>query len=215
MNLDLLFVRQMLVCFSGTVYWIGVLLLAAVIRHRTGRAANLRPRGAKERALWFGWVIVIVGWIGQPLITPAIATLSLFTIMTPFYQWTALVAGTLLIVAGQLGTYWCYWAMGDSWRVGVSRQEDTRLVTQGPYALVRHPIYSFQSMMLIGAACLLPTLLSVFLIGLQWLCSYFKAMDEERHLTDSLGAEYYLYRERTGWVWPHFLAAAARDRSSG
>ena len=213
MDPDSLLLPQMLVCASGSLYWIGVIVLAAVIRRRTRRPANLVPRGGSERELWFGWMIVSVGWIGQPLVVANFVQGRVFTIIPARYQLAALVAGTLLVVAGQLGTYWCYWAMGDSWRIGVSRKKARRLVTRGPYARVRHPIYGFQSLMLVGAACLLPTLMSVFLVALQLVCSYFKSMDEERYLTESLGSQYVSYQARTGWVWPRILNSIS-DRIS-
>jgi len=207
-NPNWLLIRQILVCASGTLYWVGVFLLAAVIRRRTGQSANLKPQTAKERVLWSGWLIVVVGWIVQPLTVPDIASGPLFAMISPLDQSVGLVAGALLIVGGQVGTYWCYWAMGNSWRVGVNRKKAICLVTRGPYARVRHPIYAFQTMMLLGAACLLPTLMSVLLVALQLVCSYFKALDEERYLTNSLGSSYASYRNRTGWLWPRLTSAS-------
>lgn len=207
MNPDLI-VRQVLVCASGGVYWTGVLMLAASIRRRTGRSANVTPKSVQERILWCGWLVVIVCWIGQPLLPSDLAALPWLATIESLNHPAGLVVGTLLILAGQLGTYWCYWAMGDSWRIGLDREGTVNLVTRGPYARMRHPIYCFQAIMLVGAACLLPTWMSLLIIGLQLLCSYVKALDEEAFLSNLLGVTYLQYVERTGRLWPRWVTNA-------
>jgi hypothetical protein len=76
-----------------------------------------------------------------------------------------LALGLALLVLGYAGTLWAYAAMGDTWRIGINRNEKTTLVNRGPYRLVRHPIYLFQSVMLAGAALLLPTPVSFLILA--------------------------------------------------
>lgn len=59
--------RRVAVSLSGLVYWGGVAIQARRVRKRIGRAPNLKPKGTKERLLWAGWTLVILGWILQPL----------------------------------------------------------------------------------------------------------------------------------------------------
>ena len=213
MNLESLIIRQVLVCASGSVYWLGVLLLVAYVRRRTDRSANLFPQSAKERVLWVLWLIVIFGWITQPLILPKVADVWLFAISHFWYGIVGLVCGTVLVIGGQLGTYWCYTTMGESWRVGVDPDEATELVTRGPYASVRHPIYSFQTMMLIGAVFLLPTPFSCLIVALQLIGIYFKAADEETHLTQQLGRCYEQYVVGTGRFLPRLTSVRPEERA--
>src|SRR5690606_25818605 len=58
--------QRLLVSLSGLVYWGGVLVQARRVRRKIGRTPNLKPKGAKERALWVGWTLVVLGWIAQP-----------------------------------------------------------------------------------------------------------------------------------------------------
>jgi protein-S-isoprenylcysteine O-methyltransferase Ste14 len=110
--------------------------------------------------------------------------------------------GSLLLVAGYAGTLWCYAALGDAWRLGIRRRERTVLVRTGPYRLVRHPIYLFQCVMLLGAAVLLPTPFSLLMVGVQALLVFIKAMDEEAYLMEVHGSEYADYLRRTGRFFP-------------
>lgn len=52
------------------------------------------------------------------------------------------VGGLLLAIAGIAGTLAAQHAMGASWRVGVDRHETTQLVVDGPFAIVRNPIFT-------------------------------------------------------------------------
>lgn len=50
--------------------------------------------------------------------------------------------GVVLASAGIAITLVAQFAMGDDWRIGVDPGERTELVTHGPFALVRNPIYA-------------------------------------------------------------------------
>jgi protein-S-isoprenylcysteine O-methyltransferase Ste14 len=113
-----------------------------------------------------------------------------------------MIGGLLLIVAGHVGTFWCYRSMGDAWRMGINRRERNTLVTRGPYRFVRHPIYSFQVVILVGVLLLLPTLMAVLIIGTHVLCVLIKAADEESHLLSVHGETYRQYLSSTGRLWP-------------
>lgn len=194
--------QRLLVALSGLVYWGGVAVQARRVRQRIGRTPNLKPRGAKERLLWIGWTLVVLGWILQPLwIRPEVAGSWLGPAPTLLHPAFA-VAGAALVVAGYAATLWCYAAMGAAWRIGIDRQGTSELVQSGPYRRIRHPIYSFQMLMLVGAALLLPTLASLAILGLHFLCASIKASDEEGHLAGVFGDEYRVYLARTGRFWP-------------
>ena len=195
-----LLLRRVVVCASGVIYWGGVFIQARRVRRKIGRTPNLTPQGTKERLLWLGWIIVVTGWIGQAFLIsgPDVPPLQLLPALT---QTFSLLAGILLIVLGYLGTLWCYAAMGEAWRIGID-QNSVSLVQCGPYRKMRHPIYSFQIVMLAGAALLLPTPVSFGIIVLHIFCASIKASDEERHLTGLHGADYTAYLGRTGRFLP-------------
>jgi len=200
-------VRRAIVSASGLIYWVGVLIQARRVRHHIGRSPNLKPRGSKERLLWLGWFIVIALWILQPafLKSPPGNSASW---MVDFGVWTSLltpvtfVAGLLSVTAGYACTLWCYRAMGDAWRIGVNEKEKNALITLGPYRSIRHPIYAFQIMMLIGAFLLLPTILSLAILLFHFVCVLIKAADEEAYLLTVHGDSYKDYLSRTGRLFP-------------
>jgi len=205
-----LLLRRVVVSGSALVYWLGVWIHARRVRRRIGRSPNLKPRGSKEKMLWAGWVLVVIVWMGQPLVAAHGAAMFPWRLAPESLRPAGLVAGLCLVLAGYAGTLWCYAAMGDTWRIGVNRKEKTSLVSLGPYRFVRHPIYLFQIIMLLGALLLLPTALSVFILLLHLICALIKAADEEAYLLAVHGESYRAYMERTGGLIPRLRKGASQ-----
>jgi protein-S-isoprenylcysteine O-methyltransferase Ste14 len=155
---------------------------------------NLKPRGAKEQLLWLGWLLVIATWLVQPLLVP--------NKMLPTISDSQLILGITFVVAGYAATLWCYAAMGNAWRIGVDQREKNALVTSGPYRFIRHPIYSFQLVMLAGALLLLPTALSLVALAVHAVCAIIKASGEEKYLLTVHGEDYRAYLKRSGGLFP-------------
>ncbi len=187
---------------SALLYWTGVLIHAYRLRKRIGRSPNLKPHGTKEGLLWGGWFFVIAGWIGQPLIIENPVSTGIFSFLPPFHHLLGIPLGIVLLLCGHSGTLWCYTALGDSWRMGINSNEKTALVKNGPYRWVRHPIYLFQIIILIGVVTLLPTLFSFMLLLIHFVCVVIKASDEEAYLSAIHGPEYYDYLSSTGRFFP-------------
>jgi protein-S-isoprenylcysteine O-methyltransferase Ste14 len=197
-----LWLRRALVCASGLIYWIGVWVQARRVRRRIRRSPNLKPRGARETLLWLGWLLVVLAWIGQPFLVTRELAPPAVRLFQPLLHPASLGMGLLCLVLGYAGTLWCYAAMGDTWRIGINTRETTSLVRSGPYRWVRHPIYSFQVVMLSGVALLLPSPLSLGILALHYLCVRIKAADEERHLVQAHTKTYPEYLKQTGRLFP-------------
>ena len=208
MGLDALLLRKAAVAASGVIYWAGVFVNARRVRKQIGRSPNMTPRTTKERVLWVGWLLAIAVWIGQPFFIGGENVASArnawgFVLLCPRLLHAAVMsAGILFIAAGYAGTLWCYAIMGDAWRIGVNEKEKNQLVTRGPFARVRHPIYALQVLMLAGAALLLPTVCSVVLLVFHLVCVWLKAADEEAYLLTVHGEKYREHMKRTGRIFP-------------
>lgn len=200
------FLLRRVVCFASCLlYWGGVWVQARRVRKRIGHSPNLRPRGTRETLLWLGWFLVIVAWLTQPLLLGSSHPKPALTFFAPLLHPVGLTSGLLLVVLGYAGTLWSYVAMGDAWRIGVDTKEKNVLISRGPYRWVRHPIYSFQIVMLAGVAVLLPTPVSFLILTTHYMCVIIKASDEERHLTAVHGEAYRDYLARTGSLFPRLV----------
>lgn len=113
------------------------------------------------------------------------------------------VAGTGLAVAGICLTFGAQLAMGDSWRVGVDPEEHTELVVDGPFRLVRNPIYSAMLPTVLGLVLMVPSALAI--AGLPVLFAGLEMqvrLVEEPYLLRTHGDEYVAYATRVGRFVP-------------
>jgi protein-S-isoprenylcysteine O-methyltransferase Ste14 len=201
MPVETLWLRKGIVIGSALIYWAGVFIQIRRVRRHIGRSPNVHPRGLKEKLLWMGWLLVVLGWFGQPFLVGRIDN-PLFRLFLPLVHPIGLGLGFLLVAGGYLGTLWCYSALGTAWRMGVSRREKTDLVRHGPYRYVRHPIYLFQIIMLLGVIFLLPTAYSVAVLAVHLACAILKSLAEEAYLLGVHGSEYQDYFSKTGRFLP-------------
>jgi protein-S-isoprenylcysteine O-methyltransferase Ste14 len=112
----------------------------------------------------------------------------------------------LCIAAEAAGFAFCWWArihLGKLWSGEVTLKPDHHVVDSGPYAIVRHPIYTgilLAALATMAAKGTIPGVLGALLlvVGL-WL----KARLEENFLRQELGAEAYdSYRRRVPMLVP-------------
>ncbi len=93
--------------------------------------------------------------------------------------------------------------LGKQWAVQARLVEGHQLVTTGPYAWVRHPIYSAMLGMLIATGLLIGALqplafaLAPFLVG-----TWIRTRREEALLRGQFGEAFEAYRRRAGWLVP-------------
>jgi protein-S-isoprenylcysteine O-methyltransferase Ste14 len=119
----------------------------------------------------------------------------------PAWQWTAValwrpdrgLAWTLVAVTlcGFALTWWARVVLGRLWSSGVSRKVDHRVMTAGPYRLVRHPIYSGIILSVLATAALQGTAAAILGAAAIVLGLFIKARIEERFLRTELGADEY------------------------
>jgi protein-S-isoprenylcysteine O-methyltransferase Ste14 len=95
-------------------------------------------------------------------------------------------------------------ALGRNWSITLEIRQQHELVCAGPYALVRHPMYT--SFLLIALAQAL--LLSNWVVGLAGLLGFailfvLRVREEERMMLAAFGAHYIAYMERTKRIIPY------------
>lgn len=113
----------------------------------------------------------------------------------------ALAGGGLALVA--LGIAFAIWArvhIGRNWGTPMSLKQDPELVTSGPYAYVRHPIYTGVILAMLGSALVsiwwIPACL-LFFVYFVW-----SAKTEEKIMLEQFPARYAEYMQRTKMLIP-------------
>jgi protein-S-isoprenylcysteine O-methyltransferase Ste14 len=119
----------------------------------------------------------------------------------------ALGLGTLLYFPGLALMLWGRLALGEMYNVsssfGAQLYADQRLVTSGPFALVRHPMYLGGALAELGLLLIYRTWATV-LIATNILVLARRARLEEEALVAEFGEDYAAYRQRVpAWI-PRF-----------
>lgn len=96
-----------------------------------------------------------------------------------------------VMLAGLALTWWARIYLGPLWSSTITRKEDHKIIDTGPYAFVRHPIYSGLMIALVATAAAEGTLTALFGAALIILGVWLKARTEERFLLTELGPEIY------------------------
>jgi protein-S-isoprenylcysteine O-methyltransferase Ste14 len=105
------------------------------------------------------------------------------------YNGAYALAGVML--AGLLLTWWARLHLGPLWSSAISRKHDHRIVDTGPYAFVRHPIYTGLITALLATSAAEATVTAILGAALIAFGLWLKARSEERFLAAELGSDAY------------------------
>ncbi len=151
-------------------------------------------------------------WLVLALIVAAFAFLSNKDHLPAFVTWMVLahspIAGLvadLLALAGLSIALWGRIALGRNWNLYPSFQQDHELIESGPYAYVRHPMYSGLTLMLLGTVIWYGAGLGFIIFFACLPATWFKLSQEEKILTRHFGAAYSNYKRRVKALIPFLL----------
>jgi protein-S-isoprenylcysteine O-methyltransferase Ste14 len=129
---------------------------------------------------------------GAPLINP-------LWVLPIDLQWS-------MVALAAFGFLFCWWArihLGRLWSSTVTRKEKHRVVKSGPYAIVRHPIYTGILTAAIATVAVRATPATIAGAALLIIGFLMKGRLEERFLRAELGAEAYdAYARKTSMLVP-------------
>jgi protein-S-isoprenylcysteine O-methyltransferase Ste14 len=114
--------------------------------------------------------------------------------------------GWLFVGIAAVGIMFMWWArlhLGRLWSGSVTRKADHHIVDTGPYAFVRHPIYTGLLCALAATVCVDATAETFAGVTILAAGIYIKARTEEAFLRDQLGADAYdAYARRVPMLIP-------------
>lgn len=199
---------QTIVTLAVWAYWTSVCVLVVRSHLRFRTSAGGLPRTMRERWMWALWVPAIVLWQVFPAIAGSasnslLATPEIAHINPILYSMR--VAGAGLAVLAYCLTIPNWLGMGKNWSMAIVPRKRSRLITNGMFSYVRHPIYSL-SILLMAATMIVTLTPAMTLIGIIHITMlHTKAMSEERFLTTVHGPDYAEYCNQTGRFVPRLF----------
>lgn len=114
-----------------------------------------------------------------------------------------MIGGTLLVVAGILYRQYAVRWLGAFFRTQVTMLDGHRLITDGPYARLRHPTYSGALLTCAGVGVVAGSGVALAaMVGLPLVAFTYRIRVEERALAEHFGADWTAYRARTPALIP-------------
>jgi protein-S-isoprenylcysteine O-methyltransferase Ste14 len=164
------------------VVWIAFLLYWQIKAINTKTTKRLEPAASRIlRVFIFLIAIVLLSTTRIPL--PWL-DLQLWPVgLLPFWL------GAAVTIAGLLFAVWAREHLGRNWSRSVTIKQGHELITTGPYAVVRHPIYT--------------GILTVFV--LIFLAFWIKFRMEEQWMRSQFGEAYATYARHTAALVPYLL----------
>lgn len=182
------------------IFALGGRIVLQLRRHGSTGVAGVS--GAPGSIEWWGGLL----FVGALAAGGAAPVLELTEVVEPMEALDAAgvqVAGLVLYALGLGVCVGAQLAMGASWRIGVDESEHTDLVTDGPFAIVRNPIYSGVIPLVAGLTLLAPN--PVAIAAFVAVVAAFEIqvrLVEEPYLLRAHGNAYREYASRVGRFVP-------------
>ena len=110
--------------------------------------------------------------------------------------------GLALTLAGIGFALWARFALGRNWSGTVTIKRDHELVRSGPYAIVRHPVYSGFLLALLGTFVARGSLGALLGLGVILLVLRLKSLTEESFMLEQFGSQYTAYQREVKALVP-------------
>lgn len=176
---------------SWVAYWWALsLTVKRTVRHEplTSRFLHIVPLALAVLLLWLP--SVPIPGFGER-----------FLPLSAWSFWT----GAALTAAGLFFTVWARAHIGTNWSGIVTIKEGHELITSGPYAIVRHPIYTGLLLAFVGSAIARGEWRGPVAVLIAFGALWRKLRFEERWMRERFGEAYQRYSERVAALVPFLL----------
>ena len=180
------------------VVWIAFILYWRIKAGDTKTSQRIEPNAWPIlQALTFLIVIVLLS-------VPRIPLPWLYRQLWPSDIWSFSI-GAAATVVGLLFAVWARQHLASNWSSAVTIKQGHELITTGPYALVRHPIYTGILTGFLGTAIALSQVRGVVGFVLIFLSLWAKLRVEEDWMRSRFGETYATYAHRTAALVPYLF----------
>ena len=121
----------------------------------------------------------------------------------PETSWVAAL-GVALTAAGVAFAIWARVHLGKQWSGDVTIRQDHELIRTGPYAHIRHPIYTGILAAMLGTALIVGEVRGLAAVLIAAVGFWRKARKEESFLAQEFGPGFEEHKRHTGFFLPRF-----------
>ena len=178
-----------------TLLWMIVFTIWMAAAYSSNEPIHGKSDWRSRIAVWLvgiAWLLLLSRRLGGPFAWHVIAPAELLV-----------VTGFGVTLIGLAFALWARYYLGRNWDAFISLKKEHKLVQTGPYAIVRHPIYSGFMLAATGTAFVVGQLRCFIAAALVIGAWSYKSGLEEVFLVDHFGAEYQKYRDKVKRLIPY------------
>jgi protein-S-isoprenylcysteine O-methyltransferase Ste14 len=178
--------------------WVAFLLYWQLMSINVKATKRIEPLASRMlRVVMFFVAIVLLSWGSVPFRWLRLPIL-------PDGEWRFYV-GLGMTVAGLLFAVWARVHLGKNWSRSVTVKQNHELITSGPYALVRHPIYTGLLTGFVGTAIAIGELRALIALLILFTALWIKLRLEEQWMQAQFGNTYAVYSSQVAALVPFVL----------
>jgi protein-S-isoprenylcysteine O-methyltransferase Ste14 len=181
----------------GKIVFLAAIFLEIVIRYPYREQTKQKQTDRQEQVLL---LLIAIGGLLLPMIFIFTSTLDFANYYPPMW----VIGLGIAVMSIALFLFWRAHAdLGRNWSNSLEIFDEHKLVTQGVYRQVRHPMYSAMWLMGIGQMLLLPNWVAGFAGIIGYALLYFlRVPKEEEMMLKQFGDQYQDYMATTGRIIP-------------
>jgi protein-S-isoprenylcysteine O-methyltransferase Ste14 len=180
------------------VVWIVFFLYWQIKAVNTKTTQRLEPAASRILRLFIFLIAIVL------LSTTRIPLPWLYLQLWPAGLWPFWLGAAVTIV-GLLFAVWARGYLGSNWSRSVTIKQDHELITTGPYAVVRHPIYTGILTGFLGMAIAISQVRGLIVFVLIFLALWLKLRMEEQWMRSQFGETYATYAHQTAALVPYLF----------
>src|SRR3984885_4462694 len=170
------------------IYWVvGMVLAKPAVKSELILSSTIHIVFGCAAVLIVGAPSTGRGFLGHRLVSPA--------------GWVAWL-GLAVTIGGCAFAVWARTILGSNWSSLVTVKQDHELILRGPYAVVRHPIYSGFLLALTGTAIAVGEIRAFIGLGFAFIGFLLKSAAEEKFMREEFSTEYARYSQRVRRLIP-------------
>ena len=180
------------------VVWIFFLLYWQIRAANTKTTQRLEPAGSRILRVFIFLIAIVL------LSTTRIPLRWLYLQLWPD-GYLPFWLGAGVTIAGLLFAAWAREHLGSNWSRSVTIKQGHELITTGPYAVVRHPIYTGILTGFLGMAIAISQVRGFIVFALIFLAFWIKLRMEEQWMRSQFGETYASYAHQTAALVPYLF----------
>ena len=186
---------RLLLSNAISVPWLIFLVYWIAASFRVNKMERQEPQGEKLLRI----VLAIAGWYLLSRNDPRFGVLN--ERFVRFHFWVFLL-GAVMTWAGVGFAIWARYHIGRFWSASVALKTEHELIRSGPYARIRHPIYTGILLALAGTTLAVGRYRGIVAFVLIFASLIRKSKQEEALLAEQFGPAFEEHRRHTGFFLP-------------